>query len=38
MENKGTLLSKEAFCSALRMIVAQEKINEEVAKVLSKVC
>jgi len=37
MENKEPLLSKETFCSALRMIGEQEAINEEVAKALSKV-
>ena len=38
MGSKITLLSKETFCSALRMIGEQERINDEVAVALDKVC
>ena len=37
MANKYQLLSKDAFCKALRMIKEQEEINDEVCKALSKV-
>lgn len=37
MENKNPLLSKETFCTALRMIGEQEKINDEVSAALDKV-
>ena len=37
MENKPALLSKDTFCTALRMVKEQEAINEEVATALCKV-